>query len=70
MYEKKDGRMDGKIKKGDIVILCIAVLVSGIALCFFRHENQGASVRITKNGVTSEYSIYDDRTIECRGEDK
>lgn len=65
---KRDGRMDGKMKKGDIIILCIAVLVSGIALCFLKHEKQGDSVRVTKNGVTSEYSIYEDRTIECRGE--
>lgn len=59
--------MDGKIKKGDIVILCIAVLVSGIALWFLQHGSAGASVRITENGNVSEYSLDEDRTIECRG---
>lgn len=60
--------MDGKIKKGDIVILGIAVLVSGIALWFFQNRNPGASVRITKDGVTSEYAIHEDRIVECTGE--
>lgn len=60
--------MDGKIKKGDIVILGIAVLVSGIALWFFQNGKPGTSVRITKNGVTSEYSIHEDRIVECTGE--
>lgn len=65
---KWDDRMDEKIKKGDIIILSIAVLVSGIALWFFQNEKPGTSVQVTQNGVTANYSIDEDRVIECRGD--
>ena len=57
-------KMDGKLKKGDLILILTAVLVSGIALWFFKSTNAGEKVLITANGETLEYSLFEDREIK------
>lgn len=57
-------KMDGKLKKGDLILILTAVLVSGIALWFFKSTDAGEKVLITANGKTLEYSLFEDREIK------
>lgn len=62
--------MDGKLKKGDIILILMAVLVSGIALWFLQNNDTGEKVLITVGGKTLEYSLLENREIKLSNGEK
>lgn len=55
-----------KIKKADIVFaLMIGMVVIFFWLCHWKAKN-GSIVRITENGITTEYSLEKDREIHLK----
>lgn len=60
--------MEYKIKKGDMVIVLVAVLFFGIAFLFFRGKTQGEIVIVSVNGEETEYPLAIDREIQIKGE--
>lgn len=53
-----------QMKKGDIVLIVLALLFAGAACLFIQGKGDGEYVRITANGDTDRYPISEDRTIE------
>jgi hypothetical protein len=58
--------MDVRLKKGDIVILVIAVLVSGIAIWLTLIKEEGDKVIVTANGEKQEYSLSKNQEITLK----
>ena len=56
--------METQIKKGDIVIVVLVLLLAFAACFFIKGKGNGEYVRITANGKTDRYSISKDCKIE------
>lgn len=60
--------MDIRVKKGDIFIIILILLISGIALVMTVGRRTGESVIITVNGNTTKYSLSENQTLQLKSD--
>ena len=56
--------MEQKIKKGDIVLIFVVILIFLFSLFISGRQEKGSYVRVTEHGRTKQYLLSEDCTIE------